>query len=258
MLIRIKTFSDCCKPQRHNGEWFDLTARADTMVCSDGVTKIPLGVAMEMPEGWYAVVAPRSSTAGKHGIAMVNGIGIIDSQYCGANDEWQFAAVSIDGKPKIIRAGTRIAQFQLHKSAQPDFVESDLADNEDRGGFGTTGETSMESIESEIDELDNRLDAIMDAAAQQAEERNRAFAQSVEHTCRRDERYLLTYTQCRMLYRIGYTDGHMDIEPSDWTLYLPPQTDAELCYPLGNGQLIYQGRIYTKEPAEMVMDEDFM
>ena len=52
------------------------------------VTYLPLGVAMELPKGFEAIVLPRSSTPKKLGIVCANSMGVIDNSYNGDNDEW--------------------------------------------------------------------------------------------------------------------------------------------------------------------------
>jgi dUTP pyrophosphatase len=75
---------------------------------------IPLGVCMQLPKGYEAIVAARSSTAKKYGIIMANGIGIIDNSYCGDEDEWCFPAIGM--KDATIEAGSRICQFRIQLS----------------------------------------------------------------------------------------------------------------------------------------------
>lgn len=98
---------------------------------------IPMGVAMKLPEGYEAHLAPRSSTFGKYGIIQTNGIGIIDSTYCGNEDEWLMPVLAT--RAITIPRGTRICQFRIVEKQPPlDFVIStDLG--ESRGGFGSTG-----------------------------------------------------------------------------------------------------------------------
>ena len=121
-----------------HGEWVDLYTK-DCVQMKKGEFKIiSLGVAMELPEGYYAIVAPRSSTCKNHGILMANSIGIIESDYNGDNDIWGFPAYAI--RYTTIPAGTRIAQFTLVKKSEPiTFLTVDSLGNEDRGGFGSTG-----------------------------------------------------------------------------------------------------------------------
>lgn len=75
---------------------------------------LPLGVAMKLPKGYEAIVAPRSSTFVKYGIIEANSIGVIDNSYCGNNDIWKFPALAF--RNATIEAGTRICQFRIQLS----------------------------------------------------------------------------------------------------------------------------------------------
>lgn len=101
--------------------------------------KIPLGVAVQLPEGYEAIVAPRSSLFNRHGVILVNSIGVIDETYCGDGDEWNFLAYAT--RRTVIEKNERICQFRILKH-QPDFEIKtvDVLGNEDRGGIGSTGE----------------------------------------------------------------------------------------------------------------------
>lgn len=99
---------------------------------------IPLGIAMELPEGYEALVAPRSSTFRKYGVLLANSIGIIDESYKGDNDEWNYLAYAI--RDTFIPKNERICQFRIIRH-QPSvaLVEVDTLGNPDRGGIGSTG-----------------------------------------------------------------------------------------------------------------------
>lgn len=93
---------------------------------------------MELPEGYYAQVVPRSSTCKNWGIIMANSVGIIENTYCGDNDVWGFPAIAI--RETAIPKGTRICQFRLcKKEVMPEFVAVESLGNPDRGGWGSTG-----------------------------------------------------------------------------------------------------------------------
>lgn len=120
------------------GDWIDLAASEDVRLGFGEYKIISLGVSMELPNGYYAEVLPRSSTFKKFGILMVNSIGIIDNDYKGAGDIWGFPALAV--RDTIIPKGTRIAQFRVIKHGEPiEFVEDSLEHNEERGGFGSSG-----------------------------------------------------------------------------------------------------------------------
>lgn len=119
-------------------DWVDLRC-ADTTVLMQGESaQIPLGVAMQLPEGYEAHITSRSSTFKNYGIIQTNSIGIVDNIYCGANDEWKMPVLAM--RQTVIRKGDRICQFRIVKN-QPklNFVESDLEGNKNREGFGSTG-----------------------------------------------------------------------------------------------------------------------
>lgn len=106
--------------------------------CRGEFKAIPLGVAMELPKGYEALVAPRSSTFKKYGVLLANSLGIIDESYKGDNDEWHFLAYAV--KDTIIRKNERICQFRIIKH-QPKIklIEVKRLGNADRGGIGSTG-----------------------------------------------------------------------------------------------------------------------
>lgn len=147
-VIRIKYFDDELEriQKVKVGDWYDLRA-AETVDMKIGEFRlIPLGVAMQLPDGYEAHVVPRSSTFKKYGIIQANGVGIIDNLYCGDNDQWFFPALKLmhnyGGKDHTLQIskGDRICQFRIMKK-QPDleFVEVMILGNPDRGGHGSTG-----------------------------------------------------------------------------------------------------------------------
>ena len=137
--IRIKYFRNIQRIERFNvGDWIDLRAAEDVSMKAGEIKLIPLGVAMELPEGYEALVAPRSSTPKKFGIMCANSIGIIDESYKGDNDEWHFPAYAI--RDTNICKNERICQFRIIEH-QPliQLKEVDHLGNANRGGFGSTG-----------------------------------------------------------------------------------------------------------------------
>lgn len=120
------------------GDWIDLRAGETVSLRAGEYAMIPLGVAMELPAGYEAIVAPRSSTFRKYGVILVNSIGVIDESYKGDNDEWNFLAYAV--RDTIIPRNERICQFRIVEHQPPiafDTVES--LGNPDRGGIGSTG-----------------------------------------------------------------------------------------------------------------------
>ena len=136
MKVKINTHNNPM-PEQH-GEWIDLFTAEDIFMRAGWYENISLGVSIELPDGYYAEMVPRSSTFKKYGILMANSIGIIDHDYCGDNDIWHFPAYAT--RNIYIPVGTRICQFRLVKNP-PDieFEQVEFLGNEDRGGFGSTG-----------------------------------------------------------------------------------------------------------------------
>ena len=120
------------------GDWIDLRA-AETITLHAGESAlISLGVAMKLPEGYEAQMAPRSSTFKRWGIIQTNSIGVIDNSYSGTNDIWRFPAYAVIDT--IIQENDRICQFRIvPKQPKVSFYEVDELDKTDRGGFGSTG-----------------------------------------------------------------------------------------------------------------------
>jgi len=138
-IIKIKYLRDIEKVGTIAvGDWIDLRAAEDVTLRAGEYKMIPLGVAMELPIGYEALVAPRSSTFKKYNILLVNSIGIIDESYKGDNDEWNFLAYAV--RDTVIPKNERICQFRIIKH-QPNisFFEVDTLGNADRGGIGSTG-----------------------------------------------------------------------------------------------------------------------
>lgn len=148
MKIKIKYFDNAKELNMiEKGNWCDLYANKDMFIPEGERAMIPLGIAMELPEGYEAHVVPRSSTFKTWGIIQTNHIGIIDNSYCGDNDQWFYPAYCLEPKNFIdnqygtlIRKGDKIAQFRIIE-VQPklEFEKVESLGNKDRGGFGSTG-----------------------------------------------------------------------------------------------------------------------
>lgn len=138
--IKVKYFNKELTPlsKISKGDWIDMRA-AERVEMKKGEFKlIPLGVAMELPEGYEGHVLPRSSTFKNFGIIQTNSKGIIDECYKGDNDQWFFPAYAV--RDTIINFNDRICQFRIvEKMPEVEFVTVDQLNNDDRGGHGSTG-----------------------------------------------------------------------------------------------------------------------
>lgn len=120
------------------GDWIDLRSAETVCLYKGEKALLRLGVAMKLPDGYEAILAPRSSTFKNYGLIQTNGIGIIDSTYCGNNDEWMMPVLAT--RETMIHKNDRICQFRIQKK-QPTikFVVVDKLNDIDRGGFGSSG-----------------------------------------------------------------------------------------------------------------------
>lgn len=168
MKIKVKLFNPNCKFEvLAKGEWIDLRAaitcqlsapyantlnnkRTKRTVVFDDY-KIPLGIGMKLPEGFEAVINPRSSTFTNFGITQSNSQGVIDSSYSGPNDQWGLLAIAF--RDTVINEGDRVCQFRIQPSQKAtvwqklkwlftrkiEFEFVDDYEGVDRTGFGSTG-----------------------------------------------------------------------------------------------------------------------
>ena len=139
--IRIKYFTDAIERLTYidgKSDWIDLRASEEVTLKAGEFCLIPLGVAMELPEGYEAHVVPRSSTFKNYGIIQTNSCGIIDGTYCGDDDMWRMPVYAV--RDTVIHVNDRICQFRIFEN-QPKitFDEVESPGNKNRGGFGSTG-----------------------------------------------------------------------------------------------------------------------
>lgn len=139
--IKIKYFDERLEKLQYidgKSDWIDLRSAEDVDLKQGEFHLIPLGVAMEIPEGYEAHVVPRSSTFKNYGVIQANHMGVIDHSYCGDNDQWFVPVIAM--RDTHISFNDRICQFRIMEN-QPTIVfdECDHLHGKDRGGFGSTG-----------------------------------------------------------------------------------------------------------------------
>lgn len=117
---------------------FDLAAADDVEVPPREIRLIGTGLVMKVPEGHFLAIIARSSTPLKRGLVISNGVGVIDSDYCGAADEIKIQVLNVTDTPVRVRRGDRIAQGIVLPAPRVEFEEAATA-ADSRGGFGSTG-----------------------------------------------------------------------------------------------------------------------
>ena len=134
-----------------NGDWIDLKANENITLHKGIDTLLDLGVAMQLPKGYEAIVLPRSSLYKHKHCIVVNSMGVIDNGYCGSNDIWYAHLISTEDDN--IEVGERIVQFRIQLSQFASVWQKirwlfsngvkieyvDHLDNPNRGGIGSTG-----------------------------------------------------------------------------------------------------------------------
>ena len=117
----------------------DLTTTVDVTLAPGERAMVPTGIGIALPEGYVALVHPRSGLAARHGLSIVNAPGTVDAGYRG---EIKVMLVNLDPRdPVTLRRGDRIAQLGVQQVARARFVEVDGLPGSARGdgGYGSTG-----------------------------------------------------------------------------------------------------------------------
>lgn len=142
MEIKVTYHNDKIKRLERikQGDWIDLAAAKDYYIERGAFALIDFGITIKVRKDYETWIVPRSSTFKKYGLIQTNGIGIIDSSYCGENDIIKMPVYAT--RDCYVKQGERIAQFRIIKSMSDiDIKERAVIDitEESRGGFGSTG-----------------------------------------------------------------------------------------------------------------------
>ena len=117
----------------------DLVAGVDVTLAPGERALIPTGIAIALPEGYVALVHPRSGLAARHGLSIVNTPGTVDAGYRG---EIKVLLINHDPvEPIALRRGDRMAQLVVQRVERARFVAVDALPESVRGegGYGSTG-----------------------------------------------------------------------------------------------------------------------
>lgn len=118
---------------------YDIYSTDELLLAPEGRYAFGTGLAMEIPDGFVALVCPRSGLAIKNGVTVLNAPGVVDSDYRG---EVKAIVINHDlREPLQVSKGDKIAQLLFVKAEAVEFEEAEELSSTQRGagGFGSTG-----------------------------------------------------------------------------------------------------------------------
>jgi dUTP pyrophosphatase len=118
---------------------FDLAAAHDVTVRPREIALVRTGLVIEVPTGHCLAIFARSSTPLKRGLMVANGVGIIDPDYNGPEDEVLIQVVNVTERDVQVRRGDRLAQGIVLPAPRVRWQEVEEIGEVTRGGFGATG-----------------------------------------------------------------------------------------------------------------------
>jgi dUTP pyrophosphatase len=118
---------------------FDLAAAADIEIPPRSIRLIGTGLVIAVPDGYFLGIFARSSTPLKRGLMVANGVGVIDADYCGPDDEIKIQVLNITDAPVTVSKGDRLAQGIVLPCPRVEWDEVQEISQPTRGGFGSTG-----------------------------------------------------------------------------------------------------------------------
>lgn len=122
----------------HGAVGFDLLARHEVRIPPKSFGLIPNNVIIAIPEGYMLLLTSRSSTARKKGLIPANGVGIIDQDYCGSEDEIKTLFYNTSDTEVIVEKGERLSQCIFVQIGKATWEVKDTIGTPSRGGFGST------------------------------------------------------------------------------------------------------------------------
>jgi dUTP pyrophosphatase len=118
---------------------FDLAAAHDVRVAPGQIALVRTGLVIEVPTGHFLGIFARSSTPLKRGVMIANGVGVIDPDYSGPNDEVMVQVLNFTAADVVLKRGDRLAQAVVLPAPRVTWEEVSEIRQATRGGFGATG-----------------------------------------------------------------------------------------------------------------------
>jgi dUTP pyrophosphatase len=142
MLLRITRLDPTIElpaPATGGAAGFDLAAATEVTVPPHQIRLVATGLVIAVPPGYFLALFARSSTPLKRGLMVANGVGVIDADYCGPEDEIKIQVLNITDEPVVVARGDRIAQGIVLPAPDIQWDEVAAMGAASRGGFGSTG-----------------------------------------------------------------------------------------------------------------------
>ena len=141
LAIKIKRFDQelpLPQYQTAGAVGLDLVARTELIIAPQTVGLVPLNIALALPTGYFAQLVARSSLQ-KRGLWLANGVGVIDTDYCGDEDEIRAPLFNFSSVSVTVTRGERLAQLLILSTPSIEWREVERLGGSSRGGFGSTG-----------------------------------------------------------------------------------------------------------------------
>lgn len=142
MRLRIKRLDPGVAlptPATDRAAAFDLAAAHDAEIPPGEIRLVGTGLVIGVPNGYFLGIFARSSTPLKRSLIVANGVGVLDADYCGPEDEVKIQLLNIGTTAVRVSRGDRLAQGIVLPAPRVEWEEVAEVDAPTRGGFGSTG-----------------------------------------------------------------------------------------------------------------------
>ena len=142
MRLKIKRLNPAVslpQPATGHAAGFDLAAAVDIEIPPRTIRLVGTGLVIAVPDGHFLGIFARSSTPLKRGLMVANGVGVVDADYCGPDDEVKIQLLNFTDAAVLVRKGDRLAQAIVLPAPRVEWEEVSEMNVPTRGGFGSTG-----------------------------------------------------------------------------------------------------------------------